>query len=289
MTEFDEASALGADYVPDGRHSFRERVDLDESRLNQGGAAAFNAYVNYDKELIPFHMIFFGRGKRQGAESDPNQYAEPGFAPVRGNIPMDMHPEPVRKAIEWSEHIIAERTADRFPLDGNPEEAVFRHHNEVVLNYWIHKELLQPNTKEKRSWYEYPARSRQWTSGHIWKYIGNPQVFGDHFLLVNEENFPGMLCRAETIIRQNESPTLHYIVQGTRANTYPTAMNFQIQGCLQLPDNITANQWAKIISQSMETWYLGKFGATPQGFPIQTSATVLEHTGCTNGSKCKFL
>ena len=159
LTGIDEASLLNADYLPDGHHSFRDRVDLTEFRLNQGSTAAYKAYVNSNKELIPFSLTFFGRGKHPDFPADPNQYAEPGFAPVRGNIPLEMHPEPVQKAVLWSEFILDERSKGRFPLNGKPDEPVLRHHNEVVLNYWIHTGLLQFNHRSKRSWYQYPLRT----------------------------------------------------------------------------------------------------------------------------------
>ena len=175
LTEFDEAATLNADQLGEARHSFRNRVDLpQESRLNQGGAAAYNAYVHRSKELIPFNLTFFGRGKAQDAESDVTQYAEPGFAPVRGDQPSYTHPEPVQKAIEWSEHILTERLKGNYPLDGRPDETILRHHNDVVRDYWIHTGLLQPNNEQKRNWYEWPIHGNRWNSGPIWNYIGNP-------------------------------------------------------------------------------------------------------------------
>ena len=69
---------------------------------------------------------------------------------------------------------------------------------------------------------------------------------------------------------------------GTRTNEYPTAFNYQIQGCGPLPENITLDQWNKIVNQSAETLYLGKKGATPSGLPRSTCDTVLWWTSCTN-------
>ena len=145
-------------------------------------------------------------------------------------------------------------------MDAQLTEREFSHHNEVVRNYWIHTGLLLPNIDRKRSYYEWPIHSGKCFSHEPWGYIGNPQIFGPLHLLVHEENFPGMIIRAETLIQQGASPTLHYLMGGTRAGEYPMAVNYQVQGCGPLPDNCTLEQWVRIVNQSMETWYLGKKG-----------------------------
>ena len=154
--------------------------------------------------------------------------------------------------------------------------------NEVVRNYWIHTRLLLLNTEKKCSSYEWPLHSKNWVWRHPYAYIGNPYMSGSLHLCYHEENFPGMIIRSETLIRQAESPTLDYVLGGTRTNEYPTAFNYQIQGCLPLPDDCTLEQRIKNLNQSVETWYLGKKGATPTGLPRSTCSSVLEWTSCTN-------
>ena len=110
--------------------------------------------------------------------------------------------------------------------------------------------------------------------------------FGPLNLFYHEENFPGMLVRPETLIRQAESPTLHYLLGGTRTNEYPTAFNYQIQNCGPLPESCTHEQWNKICDQAAETWYLRKKGATPTGLPRSTCSDVLKWTSSTNVLNC---
>lgn len=90
-----------------------------------------------------------------------------------------------------------------------------------------------------------------------------------------------MLVKVSTLLEQAESPTLHYVLGGTRTNEYPTAFNYQIQGAGPLPDDCTIEQWNKICDQSAETWYLGKKGATPtEGLPRSTCDDVFKFSGC---------
>ena len=152
----------------------------------------------------------------------------------------------------------------------------------MVRNYWIHTGLLLPNTERKQTSYEWPLHSNLWGKHVPRNYMGNPRVFGPLHLSDHEENFPGMIIRSETLISQAESPTLDYLLGGTRTNEYPTAFNYQVQGCGPLPDNCTPDQWLRIVNQSVETWYLGKKGATPTGLPRSTCASVLEWTSCTS-------
>ena len=152
--------------------------------------------------------------------------------------PLTDFPEPVQAAILWHEHILAEREKGIFPLD-DPTDDIIHHHNGVVLKYWLSTGLLHENRDEWRSWYQYPLQGGDYFWGPLFQYIGNSRIFGKHYLLVNENNFPGMICKSEIIIHQKESPILHYLLQGTKANTYPTAVNYQIAGSTRLPANIT--------------------------------------------------
>ena len=143
LANFDELSTLDASYLDEATHCFRNRSDLQlEARYNQGGVAAFSAYVHHKKELFPFNLTVFGRGKLEGAEEDIFKVNEPGFAPVRDGPNLDGHASAVRKVIEWSEYISQQRLKGNFPLDYHPDDREFNHHNEVVLNYWIHTGLL---------------------------------------------------------------------------------------------------------------------------------------------------
>ena len=103
LSKFDESAILNAEYLNESDHSFRDRCDLQrEARLNQGGVAACRAYVEQQKELIPFNLTFFGRGKAEGAPEDISQYYEPGFAPTRNGQDLSQLAPAVRKTIEWS-------------------------------------------------------------------------------------------------------------------------------------------------------------------------------------------
>ncbi|MCP4311950.1 MAG: hypothetical protein GY790_11860, partial [Bacteroidetes bacterium] len=275
MDIIDDSSSTVDDY------SFKDRADKTEERQHQGGSAAYTAYVTENRELIPFNMTFFGRGKVQGSELDYNQYETPGFAPTRGDKPLEDFPDEIQAAIRWNEHILAEREKGNFPLD-DPSDETIHHHNDVLLHYWLRTGLLQENSGKWRSWYQYPQHEKKYFWGPLFRYVGNPKIFGQHYLLVNEKNFPGMICKAETIISQAESPILHYLLQGTKGNSYPTAVNYQIAGSTRLPADTTPSQWSKFVDTATEMWRLGKYGITPTGFPVQTNAIVLHHTGCTN-------
>ena len=158
-------------------------------------------------------------------------------------------PQPVKKAIEWSEYISQKRLSGEFPLDGFGNDITFNHHNEVILNYWVHTGLLQRNTRNERSSYEWPPHSGTYVyRTHPNDYIGNFEVFGPLRVFYNESNFHGMLTKVSTLLEQAESPTLHYALGGTRTNEYPTAFNYQIQGAGPLPDNCTIEQWNKILN-----------------------------------------
>ena len=128
LAKFDESSVLNADWLNEAVHGFRNRSELQrEARLNQGGVAAFRAYVYQHKELIPFNLNFFGRGKAEGAEEDIFQYYEPCFAPVRTGQDIHGLAQPVRRAIEWS-YISQQLLENNFPLDGRPA------HRERILS-----------------------------------------------------------------------------------------------------------------------------------------------------------
>ena len=160
-----------------------------EARYNQRGVAAFSAYVHHKKELIPFNRTFFGRGKLEGAEEDIFKFNEPGFAPVRDGPNLDRYASAIRKVIEWSEYISQQRLEGNFPLDYHADDKEFNHHNEVVLNYWIHIGLLQLNVQKKCSSYEWPPNQGRWVyRTHPYEYIGNPDVSGPLNLFYHGEN-----------------------------------------------------------------------------------------------------
>ena len=159
------------------------------------------------------------------------QYAEPGFLPTRDHRGLEGLAPAVRKAIEWGEYISQQRLSGEFSLDGFMDPIAFKHHNDVILNYWVHTGLLQRNTRGVCSSYEWPPHSKNYIyKSHPHEYIGNYEVLGILRVFYNETNFPGMLVKVSTLLEQAESPTLHYVLGGTRTNEYPTAFNHQIQG-----------------------------------------------------------
>ena len=64
LAKFDEFATLSASALDEATHCFRNRRDMEsEARHNQGGVAAFRAFVQQKRELLPFNSTFFGRGK----------------------------------------------------------------------------------------------------------------------------------------------------------------------------------------------------------------------------------
>ena len=57
------------------------------------------------------------------------------------------------------------------------------------------------------------------------KYIGCSEVCSDLAVLYHEENFPGIDCKISVLLKQTESPSITYVLGGTKWNRYPTAIN----------------------------------------------------------------
>ena len=147
------------------------RLDLEnEGRNNQGGAAAFKAYVQQIMELLPHHSTPFGRGKVWEHEDDPIQYLYPAFLPVRGPDFKTL-PRSEQEPIKWREYVENERDEYDGRLDFSGQDMI-TYHNKIILAFWLGRRLLVPNVHQQRTAYEHPPRSGYIVYGTTHQYIG---------------------------------------------------------------------------------------------------------------------
>ena len=200
---------------------------LEKDRSNQGGEAAFKAYVENQMELVPYSGTPFGRGKCPGFGQDVDKYAVEGFLLARTEDSDDEDmPFPWRVARDWREHIEDSRAFGTFPLDFNDPKAI-AYHNDAVIGYWLHKGLLVENIKKLYASYNWPKGSPTSKYYPVHKYIGANTIYGDLHYLYSEENFPGMLTPVQILLDQETTPVLPFPIGGTDTTKYPTGLNYQ--------------------------------------------------------------